>query len=345
MTSCHNTARTTLPATCRTIGYTFILPLLLHIMEPPHAKRDYMPSDAITARGSARMISSDDVSRFVPPRSADSRKGENGKVLVVGGSYLYHGAPILSSLAALRCGADLVYTAVPKPNVDATRAASADLIVIPTADPKLTHGSATKLLGMIPTGLHSAAIGMGLAVHERGALVRLLKSLTDMDMRLSLDASALIPDILSTISDTNTIVTPHAQEFRRLFGVDAPPPSEPGRRIDTVYECAAAHCITILLKGQTDIISDGNITYLCNAGTSGMTVGGTGDILSGLTAAMLATNRNPVEAAAAAAYVNGTAGEILHDCLGYSMIASDLLDTIPTIMKRITRSREEDRMQ
>ena len=90
---------------------------------------------------SSKTITSSMVRKYIRPRKSNSRKGDNGKVLVVGGSYMYHGAPILSSLAALRTGCDLVYTAVPKVNAQATRAASADLIVIPLADSKLTRGS------------------------------------------------------------------------------------------------------------------------------------------------------------------------------------------------------------
>ena len=131
------------------------------------------------------------VEKFIPPRAQNSRKGDNGKILILGGSYVYHGAPILASLAALRCGTDLVYTAVPKINSQATRAASPNLIVIPLADQKLTRGAAKKLLGQTPVGLDSAAIGMGLAVQERNSLLLLIKTLLDSDVRLLLDASAL----------------------------------------------------------------------------------------------------------------------------------------------------------
>ena len=118
----------------------------------------------------SRILTEGIVRKFIPTRMINSRKGDNGKVLVVGGSYMYHGAPILSSLAALRTGSDLVYTSVPKNNVQATRAASPDLIVIPLADSKLTRGAVNKLLGQIPAGIDSAAIGMGLAIQDIEAL-------------------------------------------------------------------------------------------------------------------------------------------------------------------------------
>ena len=150
------------------------------------------------------------VKKFIPPRKAKSRKGDNGIVLVVGGSYIYHGAPILSSIAALRCGTDLVYTSVPKINVGPTRAISPNLIVIPLVDQKLTRGTANKLLGTLPRNLDSATVGMGLAIQERNALLHLIKSLLDRDVRLSLDASALIPETLPLLPNTNSVVTPHA---------------------------------------------------------------------------------------------------------------------------------------
>ena len=78
---------------------------------------------------------------MIPARKSKSRKGDNGTVLVVGGSYIYHGAPILSSIAALRCGTDLVYTSVPKINVSSTRSVSPNLIVLPLVDQKLTKGN------------------------------------------------------------------------------------------------------------------------------------------------------------------------------------------------------------
>ncbi len=317
---------------------------------------------------------------FLPARHTSSRKGQNGKVLVVGGSNIYHGAPILSSLAALRFCADLVYTAVPKMNAVATRAISSDLIVLPMVDAKLTRGSVAKLLGMVskhtsttihhnPTSsnhtsndmqvqtnsnhstlnnaqtkstphgsLDSAAIGMGLAIQDRTALIRLVDSLVKSDVRLVLDASALVPEIKNTIKNTRTIVTPHAGEFLHLFGHTVPPiSSNIQERIDIVRDHALDMGITIILKGSIDIISDGKITYLCDAGTPGMTTGGTGDVLTGIAAGALAICDDSLKAATVAAYVNGKAGEIVSKSYSYHMIASDLIDAIPVALSGFDR--------
>ena len=277
------------------------------------------------------ILSSSIVENFITPRKSTSRKGENGIVIVVGGSYIYHGAPILSSLAALRSGTDLVYTCVPKINVTSTRSVSPNLIVIPLVDQKLTLGAVKKLVGALPRNLHSATIGMGLAIQDKNSLLYLVKSLLDRDVRLSLDASALIPEVLPILANKNVVVTPHAGEFKRLFG-NIPPDSNL-ERIELVEQSALKHGITILLKGPTDVISDGNITYLCKKNTPAMTVGGTGDVLSGLVAGLLSTNRNCLESAASASFICSLAGKDVQEKLGLHMTSMDLINSIPIVMK------------
>ncbi|MDD9826072.1 MAG: NAD(P)H-hydrate dehydratase [Thaumarchaeota archaeon] len=278
----------------------------------------------------ARAITADDARSRIPPRAASSRKGQNGKVLVVGGGTRYHGAPVISSMAALRAGCDLVYTAVPPHHATAARSHSPCLIVIPLADQKLTRGAARKLLGAVPAGIDSAAIGMGLAVAEAGALELLVSSLVDADVRLVLDAGALSAQVLPAIAGKNCVLTPHAGEYARLFGA-APPDDVAGRAAD-VEARAREHSVAILLKGQTDVVSDGSETLLCEKRAPAMTVGGTGDVLSGVAASLLARTRSALGAAAAAAHVNAAAGERLQARLGSHIIATDLVDELPAVM-------------
>jgi len=280
-------------------------------------------------------VREDVASLAIPPRRAASRKGDNGKVLVVGGSYIYHGAPILTSLAALRAGCDLVYTAVPKINVQSTRAASASLIAIPLPDQKLTKGSARKLMGMIPNDIDSAAIGMGLAVADKTALEFLVLSLLDRDVRLVLDASALVSSILPHLTGSNAVLTPHAGEFQRMFGVDVPQDTKD--KVQTVMQLAKEYGVAILLKGQTDIICDEAHAYTFAKQTPAMTVGGTGDVLAGITASILARNRDAALSAAAAAFINGAAGQLIQDELGLHIAPTDLIDAIPRVMKKFDK--------
>ena len=190
-----------------------------------------------------KTLTSQIVKKFLTPRKVTSRKGDNGKVLVVGGSYMYHGAPVLSSIAALRSGSDLVYTCVPKINAFATRSLSPDLIVIPMADSKLTRGTVNKLLGQVPVDIDSVTIGMGLAIQDIEALKLIVKSFVSRDVRLSLDANSLVREIIPLIEGHNVVVTPHAGEFKRLFG------DSPGnKKTEKIHSCekfAKKHSITI----------------------------------------------------------------------------------------------------
>ena len=254
------------------------------------------------------------IEKFLTPRDTHSRKGDNGKVLIVGGSYIYHGAPVLSSLAALRSGSDLVYTCVPKINASSTRSISPDLIVIPMADSKLTRGTVNKLLGQVPVDIDSTAIGMGLAIQDVEAIKLLVKSLLDRNVRVSLDASSLIKEILPIIEGQNVVVTPHSAEFKRLFGESVG--NDTSSRLITCEKFAKQHSLTILLKGQEDIITNGEISYTNSTNSPCMTVGGTGDVLSGLVAGFLSRNKNMIEAASIAAFVNGATGELLQKEIG-----------------------------
>ena len=275
------------------------------------------------------------VEKFIPSRENNSRKGDNGKVLIVGGSYIYHGAPALSSLAALRSGSDLVYTCVPKINAFSTRSISPDLIVIPMADSKLTRGTVNKLLGQVPVDIDSVAIGMGLAIQDVEAIKLLVKSLLDRNVRVSLDASSLIKEILPIIEGQNVVVTPHSGEFKRIFGETIE--TEINSRINACEKFAKKHSLTILLKGQNDIVTNGDSTYTNSTSTPCMTVGGTGDVLSGLTAGFLSRNKNVIESASTATFVNGAAGEILQKEFGNHILASDLISVLPKVLNSINK--------
>ena len=275
------------------------------------------------------------VKKFIPSRENNSRKGDNGKVLIVGGSYIYHGAPVLSSLAALRSGSDLVYTCVPKINAFSTRSLSPDLIVIPMADSKLTRGTVNKMLGQVPVDIDSTSIGMGLAIQDIEAIKLLVKSLLDRNVRISLDASSLTKEILPIIEGQNVVVTPHSGEFKRLFGV--PVENDTESRLSSCKKFAKKHSITILLKGQEDIVTNGDVSYTNSTTSPCMTVGGTGDILSGLTAGFLSRNKNIIESASAATFVNGMTGEILQNEYGNHIIASDLISKLPTVLKSFNK--------
>lgn len=270
----------------------------------------------------------------MPPRRSNSKKGDNGTVLVAGGSRFYHGAPVLTSMASLRSGSDLVYTAVPRSIITPVRSFSPNIIALPLPDDKLTVGSAARLVAMMPKHADTAAIGMGMSIARTEAIITLVRKLKEAGTKLVLDASALIPEILPEISGSDTVVTPHAGEFRRLFQED--PGKSEKERVAKVTALAKQHRITVLLKGPTDVVSDGKQTGINRTHNCAMTVGGTGDILAGVTAGLLA-RISPFDAALLAVHINGLAGNLAFRNVGLHMVATDLLEALPAAMKQYDR--------
>lgn len=281
------------------------------------------------------------VKDLIVPRIATSRKGDNGIVLVVGGSRIYHGAPILASIAALRSGTDLVFTAVPKSNIMAVRAYSPDIIALPLPDDKLTSGLVNRLMAMLPKKPHTAAIGMGMSIAKPEALVSLIRQLRNAEIKLLLDASALIPEILREIAGTGTIVTPHAGEYKRLF--EKHPGTNEDVQTSTVQTAAKDYGITIVLKGSVNIISDGvsEHTAVIKRSTPAMTVGGMGDILSGLTVGLL-TKYSSFNASILGVFLNGLAASLAYERVGLHMVATDVIGDLSNAMKPFDLIKDQD---
>ena len=281
------------------------------------------------------------VKDLIVPRIATSRKGDNGIVLVVGGSRIYHGAPILASIAALRSGTDLVFTAVPKSNIIAVRAYSPDIIALPLPDDKLTSGLVNRLMAMLPKKPHTAAIGMGMSIAKPEALVSLIRQLRNAEIKLLLDASALIPEILREIAGTGTIVTPHAGEYKRLF--EKHPGTNEDVQTSTVQTAAKDYGITIVLKGSVNIISDGvsEHTAVIKRSTPAMTVGGMGDVLSGLTVGLL-TKYSSFNASILGVFLNGAAASLAYERVGLHMVATDVIEDLPNAMKPFDVIKDQD---
>jgi NAD(P)H-hydrate epimerase len=280
------------------------------------------------------VIDADFVSRSVPPRRKDAHKGMNGTVCVVGGSRLYHGAPFLCASGAMRVGVDLVYVAVPAQIAGAVRALSPDFIVVPLPDAKLTRGNTSKLLAWV-RGVDVFAVGPGLGAQKPEAVAQALNQMKGDGRSLVVDADALREQAIPSIRGTGSVVTPHAREFERLFGVSLPEGRE--GRAEVVAAQAKKGGVTVLLKGPTDIVSDGERVAFNETHSPAMTVGGTGDVLTGVTAGLLAKKVPPFEAACAAAYVNGTAGVGAARRLGLHITASDVVDEIANAMKPFDR--------
>lgn len=279
-------------------------------------------------------VTEDWVSGVIPPRRTLSRKGENGVVVVIGGSGVYHGAPFMTSMAAMRSGVDLVYLYVPEKIATPIRALSPSLIVTPYSDMKLTRRVASQILNSVPKA-DVAAVGPGLALAKEEALNQLLRGLIERGLALVLDATALQPHVLKDVRGHKVILTPHAGEFYRLFGALLSDKIE--ERVARAEKAAQEHQVVILLKGPIDVITDGEKVLINKTGNCAMTVGGTGDVLTGLAAGIRAKGVPPLEAAAAAAYVNGLCGDAAQRDLGLHILPTDMIERIPVVMKRFDK--------
>jgi hydroxyethylthiazole kinase-like uncharacterized protein yjeF len=128
------------------------------------------------------------------------------------------------------------------------------------------------------------------------------------------------------------VLTPHAKEYAILAGKKLPEPTDLAGRIKAIKQTATELGAVLLVKGETDIISDGKRVKLNFTGNAGMSVGGTGDVLSGVVGALLAQKVDAFEAAVAGAFVNGATGDFVAEEAGNHMLASDLLNWIPIVL-------------
>jgi len=264
-------------------------------------------------------------------REKSSHKGQNGRVLVLGGSYDYSGAPALAALSSLRSGADLSIVACPSSVVSSIRSYSPDLIVKGLSKNYINFDDTSKILELTEDA-DVMVIGCGIGRQEETGLA-LDEMIEKIQLPLVIDADALkILDLdLIRKYKNQIVITPHKAEFKDFFGIDVP--EKLSQKIDVVLEVSRENGFTILLKGVVDIISNGDLVKLNSTGNSGMTVGGTGDLLAGLVGGLVAQGHEVFEAAYLGSFINGTAGDLAKEDLGYNFIASDILKQIPRVFR------------
>lgn len=261
-----------------------------------------------------------------------SHKGAFGRLLVVGGSTLFTGAPALVALAAYRAGCDLVFVAAPRRAADVVAGFDPNLITRPLRGEVISGERITEILEFAKERRINAAVigsGCGKAPETLEALRSLVAKL-ELPLVLDADAIRAVAADSVILAGRPILLTPHADEFREIAGTTLEDSEED--RQTKVAEAAHRLKTTILLKGRVDVISDGKQTALNRTGTPYMTVGGTGDTLAGIAGCFLAQGARPFEAGKRAAFINGKAGEAAAKRFGAGLIASDLLLEIPTFL-------------
>ena len=255
---------------------------------------------------------------ILPPRKADGHKGSFGKLLVLGGCVGYTGAPYLAASAAEHSGCGLTYLGVPESiwAVEAAKCAGTMPFPLPEADGKLCITSLDAMQDKLNT-CDVVALGPGLGrgketeqlVH---ALLRQVRGPLVLDAD-GLNALAGCAERLCERRGRVTILTPHDGEFARLSGRTLEELSSKDR---AAYACgfAQAHGCLVVLKGHRTLIAlpDGTL-YRNTSGTSALSKGGSGDVLTGLIASLLCQGAGAAEAAALGVWLHGRAGELLEE--------------------------------
>ena len=279
----------------------------------------------------AKRTSADLIRRCCPPRLQDTHKGDYGRVLILSGAEGFTGAPALAAKAALRTGSGLIFTGVPRAVYPVVASKLDAPMVLPLADEdgKLSMDALPAILEKLRT-VDACLLGPGLG--RSADLDRLVPEIIrSCSCPLVLDADGINAvaghiDVLRGAT-CPIVLTPHEGEFRRLTQ-----DSEKDRVTGAQALAKKTGCI-VLRKGHETIITGGNKTYVNRTGNAGMATGGSGDVLAGILVSLLGQHVPPLEAAAAAAWLHGTAGDLAAADLGqYAMGPNDLLDRLPRLL-------------
>lgn len=270
----------------------------------------------------------------LPQRPPDSHKGSYGRVLVVAGSRGMSGAAVLAGSAALRGGAGLVEVACPAEVQPVVATGNPCYLTTPlpqTPDGRLDPDGVA-ILRQRAALADVVAIGPGLGIGE--GVCRVVENFVcEFEKPVVLDADGL--NALATLKPRPNrptpwplILTPHPGEFGRLVGRTT---SEiQSAREQTALTFPPGSHVVLVLKGHNTIVTDGQRLYVNDTGNAGMATGGTGDVLTGLIAALLGQGLAPFEAAQLGVYLHGLAGDIARDHKSeYALIATDVLDHLP----------------
>ncbi len=279
-----------------------------------------------------------DLLRSLPSRSPDFHKGQAGRALIVAGSAGMPGAAVMTTLAALRVGAGLVYGAVPNRIRGIFHRRIMEGIVVPLPESErdcLTPESLPMILDA-SEGKDAAAVGPGIGFDRKtGKMIRSL--LQDLRIPVVLDADGINlvaedPSILKK-SPAPLILTPHPGEMGRLTGTSREILRT--RKVDLAREFAVTFRVILVLKGAGTVVADptGRV-WINTSGNPGMATAGTGDVLTGMITGLLAQGLEPVEAAKVGVYLHGLCGDrAAGRCGERSLLARDLIREIPSLLR------------
>lgn len=271
------------------------------------------------------------VRAMLPARKPDAHKGDFGRVLLICGSVGYTGAAALSAKGALRCGSGLVYLVVPEPVYPILAAKLDEPVVFPLPAEKgmLSASASGEILRRLET-VDAVLVGPGLGQSEGTcACLRTVLENSRVPVVVDADGINLLARHIDVLRESGcpVILTPHPGEFRRLAGEICPNREHAACRFAEETGCV---CV---LKGSGTVVTDGKSVFVNTTGNPGMAVGGSGDVLAGMLVSLLGQGLRPMDAACAAVYLHGAAGDLCARELGqYGMLPTDMLCALPRLL-------------
>lgn len=333
---------------------TFGLPKRGHLLYPGagHTGRLFIeeigfPDELLgPSRNNVFLFQRGDAVRLVPERPAYSHKGTYGHVLIVAGSRGKTGAALMAARACLRTGAGLVTIGIPETLVSAFQSRVTEEMVLPLPDSgsgTLSAEAAQHVLDFMDERGSIMALGPGMSVNrEISELVARLITSSKKPVVVDADGLNAIAGRTAVLkkSKAPVILTPHPGEMKRLLKSEAGSDKSEGKddRITTALSFAKRTGAYVLLKGVPTVTAgpSGN-AYINMTGNPGMATAGTGDVLTGMIAALLAQNTAPEYAAALGAYLHGLAGDAAAEKKGaHSLTASDIIREVPGALRSIS---------
>lgn len=307
------------------------------------------PLEAIVSSLNLNVITAPDLSTLVASRQAESNKGSYGHVLVVGGSLGKAGAAAMAGIAALRAGTGLSTVATPKSVLGTVAGFHPELMTEPLAETDSGTISASTLdrVTELARGKTVVAIGPGISREpQTSTLVRSLIAKLQVPIVLDADGLNAFEGVTSELNGKGRtlVITPHPGEMARLSGLTIADVQKD--RLGVARKFACERELIVVLKGhRTLVVQPDGEAWVNTTGNPGMATGGTGDILTGMVAGMIAQNpRDAFRAVLAAVHLHGLAGDVAREKLGeHSLVATDLLRGLPRAFRR-TREMAEGKL-
>lgn len=320
------------------------------------------PEEAIVSSLDLNVITAHDFALLLAERPADSNKGLYGHVLVIGGSFGKAGAAAMAGMAVLRAGAGLSTIATPKSVLPTVAGFHPEVMTepLPETDEGTIAESAVKRVEELANRMSLLAIGPGISrVDETSAFVRALVQRSQLPIVLDADGLNAFEGRTQELNGNGRtlVITPHPGEMARLAGCSISDVQKD--RLGVARKFAREHELIVVLKGnRTLVVQPDGETWVNTTGNPGMSTGGTGDILTGMTAGMIAQTKSVqtkaaqtkrmkaqdaiLQAVCAAVYLHGFAGDVMLEEVGeHSMVATDLLRGLPRAFAQAQRRVNE----